>query len=172
MKKTLKTYNKAYLVELEKLAKETESKFYKNGIWYLSDDSIDAVADFDDRYYTSALSVVLDDFVRVASLTEDLEFNEVVKKTIKESAAVLESSPVEASKLLHVFLRLKMGDVIIKSKLKNLLESKKEIDQMKYPFILTKVEKSNEYLACRVNSCFAYDKDITVFIEKINKMLK
>jgi len=168
----VKTYNKAYLVELEKLAKETESKFYKNGIWYLSDDGIDAVADFDDRYYTSALSVVLDDFVRVASLTEDLEFNEVVKKTIKESAAVLESSPVEASKLLHVFLRLKMGDVIIKSKLKNLLESKKEIDQMKYPFILTKVEKSNEYLACRVNSCFAYDKNITVFIEKINKMLK
>jgi uncharacterized protein YyaL (SSP411 family) len=168
----VKTYNKAYLVELEKLAKETESKFYKNGIWYLSDDGIDAVADFDDRYYTSALSVVLDDFVRVASLTEDLEFNEVVKKTIKESAAVLESSPVEASKLLHVFLRLKMGDVIIKSKLKNLLESKKEIDQMKYPFILTKVEKSNEYLACRVNSCFAYDKNITVFIEKINKMVK
>jgi len=105
-------------------------------------------------------------------LTEDLDYNEVVKKTLKESAAVLESKPAEASKLLHVFLRLKMGDVIIKSTLKNLIGSKKEIDQMKYPFVLTKVVESDEYLACRVNSCFAYDKNITTLIEKINKMVK
>ncbi|MCD6212422.1 MAG: thioredoxin domain-containing protein, partial [Sulfurovum sp.] len=92
----LKTYNKEYLLGLKKLAKETESKFYKNEIWYLSDDGIDAVADFDDRYYTSALSMILEDFVRLASLTEELEFNEVVKKTLKESAAVLESNLVKA----------------------------------------------------------------------------
>ncbi len=168
----LKTYNKEYLLELKKLAKETQSKFYKNGIWYLSDDGIEAVADFDDRYYTSALSIVLEDFVRMASLTEALEFNEVVKKTIRQSGEVLERSPAKAPKLLHVLLRLKMGDVIIKSTFQNLTKSKKEIDQMKYPFVLTKVEKSNEYLACRVNSCFAYDKNITALIEKINKMVK
>ncbi len=168
----LKTYNKAYLIELEKLVIETQNKFYKNGIWYLSNDGIDAVADFDDRYYTSALSMVLEDFVRVASLTEELDAYEVVKKTIRQSGEVLERSPVKAPKLLHVLLRLKMGDVIIKSKLKNLLESKKEIEQMKYPFVLKKVEKSDKFLACRVNSCFAYDKNITALIEKINKMAK
>jgi len=168
----LKTYNKEYLLELKKLAKETESKFYKNEIWYLSDDGIDAVADFDDRYYTSALSMILEDFVRLASLTEELEFNEVVKRTLKESAAVLESNPSKAPKLLHLFLRLKMGDVIIKSTFQNLTKSKKEIDQMKYPFVLTKVEKSDKFLACRVNSCFAYDENITALIEKINKMVK
>ena len=168
----LKTYNNEYLLELKKLAKETQSKFYKNGTWYLSDDGINAVADFDDRYYTSALSMVMENFVRVASLTEDLDYNEVVKRTLKENGAVLESNPSKASKLLHVLLRLKMGDVIIKSTYKNLTRSKKEIDQMKYPFILKKVEKSDEYLACRVNSCFAYDKNITTLIEKINKMVK
>ena len=168
----LKTYNQVYLLELEKLAKETQNKFYKNGVWYLSDDGIDAFADFDDRYYTSALSMVLEDFVRVASLTEALDTNEVVKKTIRESGEVLERSPVKAPQLLHVLLRLEMGDVIIKSTLENLLESKKEIDQMKYPFVLSKVEKSDEYLACRVNSCFAYDNNITALIEKINKMVK
>jgi uncharacterized protein YyaL (SSP411 family) len=168
----LKIYDEVYLSELKKLAKETESKFYKNGIWYLSNDGINAVADFDDRYYSSALSMVLEDFVRVASLTEDLEKNEVVKKTLQEQGAILESNPVSASKLVHVFLRLKLGDVIIKSKLKNLTASKKEIDQMRYPFVLSQVEKSDEYLACRVNSCFAYDKNMTVLIEKINKMLQ
>ena len=168
----LKTYNKEYLLGLKKLAKETESKFYKNEIWYLSDDGIDAVADFDDRYYTSALSIVLEDFVRMASLTEELEFNEVVKRTLKESAAVLESNPSKAPKLLHLFLRLKMGDVIIKSTLDNLLHSKGEIESMQYPFVLSKTEDTEKYLACRVNSCFAYDKNITALIEKINKMLK
>jgi len=168
----LKTYSKAYLEELEKLAKETQNKFYKDGVWYLSNDGIDAVADFDDRYYTSALSVVLEDFVRIASLREELSYNEIVKKTLKESGEVLESNPVKVPKLLHVLLRLKMGDVIIKSTLKNLTGSKKELDQMKYPFVLSKVEKSDEFLACRVNSCFAYDKNSTVLIEKINKMVK
>ena len=168
----VKTYNKAYLLELKKLAKEIKNKFYKNGTWYLSDDGINAVADFDDRYYTSALSMVLENFVRVASLTEDLEFNEVVKKTIKESAAVLEKKPAEASKLLHVFLRLKLGDVIIKSTLDNLLHSRDEIESMQYPFVLSKTEDTEKYLACRVNSCFAYDKNITTLIEKINKMVK
>jgi uncharacterized protein YyaL (SSP411 family) len=168
----LKTYNKEYLSEVKKLAKETERKFYKNGIWYLSNDGIKAVADFDDRYYSSALSVMLESFVRLASLTEVLDYNEVVKRTLKESAAVLENNPSSASKLVHVFLRLKLGDVILKSKLKNLTASKRELDQIKYPFVLSKVEKIDEYLACRVNSCFAYDKNVTAVIEKINKMVQ
>ena len=116
--------------------------------------------------------MILEDFVRLASLTEGLEFNEVVKRTLKESAAVLESNPSKAPKLLHLFLRLKMGDVIIKSTLDNLLHSKGEIESMQYPFVLSKTEDTEKYLACRVNSCFAYDKNITALIETINKMVK
>jgi uncharacterized protein YyaL (SSP411 family) len=157
---------------LKKLAKETKSKFYKENRWYLSDDGIDALADFDDKYYTAALSLVLEDFVRVASLTEALEYNEIVKNTLKAEGAVLEESPQDTSRLLHTFLRLKKGDVIIKSKLDNLLASKDEIAKIKYPFVLSKTEETNKYLACRVNSCFAYDKNITALIEKINKMVK
>jgi len=168
----LKTYNKHYLLLLKTLAKESKEKFYKENRWYLSDDSIDALADFDDKYYTAALSLVLEDFVRVASLTEALEYNEIVKKTLKAEGAVLEKSPQNASKLLHTFLRLKKGDVIIKSKRDNLLASKGEIENMHYPFVLSKTEETDKYLACRVNSCFAYDRNITALIEKINKMVK
>jgi uncharacterized protein YyaL (SSP411 family) len=168
----LKTYNKHYLFLLKALAKETKEKFYKENRWYLSDDGIDALADFDDKYYTAALSLVLEDFVRVASLTEALEYNEIVKNTLKAEGAVLEKSPQDASRLLHTFLHLKKGDVIIKSKLDNLLASKDEIAKIKYPFVLSKTEETNKYLACRVNSCFAYDKNITALIEKINKMVK
>ncbi len=164
----LRTYNKTYLVQLEALAKEAIHKFYKKRQWYLSDDGIEALADFDDRYYTSALSVMLENLVRLSSLTEELEYNEIVKKTIKESGAVLETNPAKAPKLLHTFLRLKMGDVIIKSNAQKLRNVQKEIEAMRYPFVLSKVEKSDKYLACRVNSCFAYDTNIAKLLRKID----
>jgi len=167
-----KTYDKSYLTMLDHLAKQTLEKFYKEGVWYLSDDDIGAVADFDDRYYTAALSTVMEDFVQIASLGEDLDLLVVVKKTLKSQGAVLENNPSFASKLLEVFLRVTLGDVIIKSNLHNLRAAQSEINAMPYPFVLTKTEESDKYLACRVNSCFAYDKNITVLIEKINKMVK
>ena len=165
----LRTYDKRYLTELEALAKEAISKFYKNRQWYLSDDGIKAEADFDDRYYTSALSIILKNLVRLASLTEELDYNEIVKETIKESGAVLENNPAKAPKLLHTFLRLKMGDVIVKSNVKKLQKSRKQIEGMKYPFVLSKPEESDKYLACRVNSCFTYDTNITALINKIKE---
>jgi len=167
----LKTYNKIYLVQLEALAKEAIDKFYKKKQWYLSDDGIEALADFDDRYYTSALSVMLESLVRLASLTEELDFNEIVKETIKESGAVLGTNPVKAPKLLHTFLRLKMGDVIIKANAEKLQNVREQIEALKYPFVLSKTEESDKYLACRVNSCFAYDTNITKLLQKIEKIV-
>jgi len=163
------TYNKTYLTQLEALAKEAISKFYKNKQWYLSDDGIQALADFDDRYYTSALSVMFESLVRLASLTEQLDYNEIVKESIKHSGAVLETNPAKAPKLLHTFLRFKMGDVIIKSNAKKLQNVRKQIEALKYPFVLSKTEESDKYLACRVNSCFAYDTNITKLLHKIDK---
>jgi len=164
-----RTYDKKYFVELQSLAKEAIGKFYREKQWFLSDDDIQAEADFDDRYYTSALSVMLESLVRLASLTGELDYNEIVKKTIKSSGAVLEKAPAKAPKLLHTFLRLKLGDVIIKSKSEKLQKSRKEIETMTYPFVLSKPEESDKYLACRVNSCFAYDTNLTALIKKIEK---
>ncbi len=165
----LRTYNKTYLAQLEALAKEAISKFYKNRQWYLSDDGIEALADFDDRYYTSSLSVIFESLVRLAGLTEQLDYNDIVKESIKHSGAVLETDPAKAPKLLHTFLRLEMGDVIIKSKVKKLQNGRKQIEALKYPFVLSKTQVSDKYLACRVNSCFAYDTNITKLLHKIDK---
>jgi len=168
----LKTYDKKYLLTLETLAVEAVHKFYKNRQWLLSDDGIEAQADFDDRYYTSALSMMLENLLRLSSLTEDLDYNDIVKETITNLGAVLEKNPAQAPKLLHIFLRLKIGDVIIKSTKEKLQKSRKEIEAMDYPFILSKPEESDKYLACRVNSCFAYDTNITALIKQIEKELK
>ena len=42
---------------------------------------------------------------------------------------------------------------------------------MQYPFILSVMQDSDEYLACKRTLCFANDKNITKLIEKIKKVI-
>ena len=165
------TYNEKYLLEADILTRQVLEKFYKDKRWYLSDDGIEAYADFDDRYYTSALSVMLENLVRMATLKEELMYSAVVKETIANMGAILEKNPAYASKLVHTFLRLKLGDVIIHEDKDKLLIAKNALDSIKYPFILSGVQESESYLACKMTMCFAYDKNITKLIEKIEKVM-
>ncbi len=167
-----RTYDPAYLAKAEILGEEAVRKFYRKGRWYLSDDHIEAMADFDDRYYTSALSVMLESLVKLAALTGKMQYLEAVKKTIARQGAVLQEKPAGVPKLVHLYLRLKKGDVIIHAKKRLLRNAQKEIDGIRYPFVLSKAERSDEYLACRINSCFAHDRNITALIEKIEKAVK
>lgn len=167
-----RTYNHIYLTQAKTLAEEALQQFYRNNTWYLSNDGIEALADFDDKYYTSSLSLMLENLVRLASLTEELKYNEIVKNTMKQNITALESIPTNASKLFHTFLRLEKGDVIIKAEKEKLQNSVNEIEKMEYPFVLSKTEEGDKYLACRVSSCFAYDTNLTKLIEKINKSIE
>jgi len=165
-------YDESYLKLAQTLTDEAIAKFYKHKRWYLSDDGIEAYADFDDRYYTSALSLMLEDLVRMGSLTEELKYNAIVKETISHSGAVLETNPAFAPKLVHTFLRLKEGDIIIHAKREKLRIAQTKLDKVAYPFILSRVQESDEYLACKTTMCFAHDKNVTKLIEKIEKAVK
>jgi len=164
-----RTYDEKYLSLAQTLAKEALKTFYRNKHWYLSDDGIEAFADFDDRYYTSALSQMLENFVRLSSLTEDLKYNGVVRETLENMGAILENNPAYASKLVHTFLRLEKGDIIIHARQEKLRIAKKVLDKVMYPFLLSKVQESDEYLACKTSMCFAHDKNISKLIEKIKQ---
>ncbi len=164
-----RTYDKYYLKEAESLSMEAIEIFYRGKIWYLSADDIDTVADFDDRYYTSALSVMLENLVRVGSLIGDMKYQHIVRDTIASHGAILESSPSSAPKLTQIFLRLQLGDVIIKSNLKNLNSIQSNLSTIKYPFILTKLSKDSTYLVCKINSCFAYAKVFDELVDDIEK---
>jgi hypothetical protein len=167
-----RSYEPRYLTLAQKLTDEALSKFYRNKYWYLSDDGIEAYADFDDRYYTSALSVMLGNLVRMSALTEVLKYNAIVDETISIMGTVLETNPIFAPKLVHTFLRLKKGDVMIHANKEKLLSAQGEIDNIMYPFILSGIQESDEYLACKTTMCFAHDKNMTKLIEKINKVVK
>jgi len=167
-----RTYNQKYLTLAQRLTDDALGKFYRNKRWYLSDDGLEAYADFDDRYYTSALSVMLENLVRMSTLTEVLNYKAIAKETITGSAGILDKNPAFAPKLVDVFLRLKKGDIIIHASKEKLLNVQREIDNIEYPYILSAVEESDEYLACKGTMCFAHDKNITKLIEKINKAVK
>ena len=167
-----RSYDEGYLKLAETLTEEAVEKFYRNKRWYLSDDGIEAYADFDDRYYTSALSVMLDDLVRMATLEENLHYQTIVKETFANMANVLEENPALAPKLVETFLRVEKGDIIIHAKLEALRIAQPVLDKVKYPFLLSAVEESDEYLACKTTMCFAHDKNITQLIEKINEAIK
>ena len=166
-----RTYRADYLKEAEVLTQKALDTFYKHSNWYLSDDGVEVYADFDDRYYTSALSVMLENLVRMSTLTEKLKYRDIVKETIGNHGAILEQNPSAASKLVHTFLRLEEGDVIIHAKKEKLLIAQNEIEDIRYPFILSGVQESQSYLACKTTMCFAYDKNITKLIEKIEKVI-
>jgi len=167
-----RTYNEKYLKLALSLTNEAIDRFYKEKRWYLSDDGLKAEADFDDRYYTSALSVMLDNLLRMASLTDRLKYNAIVKDTLISMGGILKTNPASASKLVHTFLRLKKGDIIIHAKREKLHIAQPTLDKVKYPFLLNAVEESDEYLACKTTMCFAHDKNITKLIEKINEAVK
>jgi len=103
---------------------------------------------------------------------EELHYLEVVKKTVKSQGAVLQENPAETPKFTELYLRFKKGDVIIHAKKQMLLAEHKEIDSIGYPFVLSKAEQSDEYLACRINSCFSHDRNITRLIQKIEEAVK
>jgi len=167
-----RTYHAPYLHLAQILTEEALKKFYKNRQWYFSDDGLDVKADFDDRYYTAALSVMLEDLLRVGALTEALKYSAIVQETLAHSAAILKHNPASAAKLVDAFLRLQKGDVLIHAKKQKLLIAQAQLDKVRYPFLLSKVQESDAYLACKTTMCFAHDKNITKLIEKINKAVQ
>ena len=167
-----RTYDAKYLQLAQGLTKDVLVKFHKDKQWYMSDDDIRAKADFDDRYYTSSLSVMLDNLVRMATLTETLKYNAIVKETLANMGGILETNPASASRLVHTFLRLEKGNIIIHASQEKLRIAQTRLDKVQYPFLLSAVEESDEYLACKITMCFAHDKNVTKLIEKINKAIR
>ncbi len=162
-----RNYDPLYLERAKLLAQEAISKFKKETGWYLSDDKIGALADHDDRYYTSSLSTLWGALLDLASLREDLGLYAQISQEINAKESLLYSRPLYTAKLVELYMRLKHADVVIHAPREKLLIAQKQIDHIRYPYVLSKVQASNAYLACRISNCFASDSKIEKLIEKI-----
>ncbi len=144
------TLEKRYLELANKLLKEAKEKFFKKGKWYLSDDKFRTVADLNDSYYTSALSVMIHNFLTIGALKEELKYLEDANYIINRHSALIFHDPAAFPEATRAVLRLKVGDVIIKSKKEKILKNLKRVLDIKYPYVFVKDEDTEQFFFFKV----------------------
>ncbi|WP_373036721.1 thioredoxin domain-containing protein [Sulfurimonas sp.] len=160
----------AYEVEFDedKLSKaeyflnEAKRKFYRDGIWYHSDDKLGIKADINDKYYTSPLSRMIQNILKLASLRTSFRYEKLAVKTLESQNALIEKEQSNAPAASIAFLMQKERVVTIKNNKESLKRDFIKIKKIKYPYVLIKKKDMvSEYLACTMRSCFAVDKEFS-----------
>ncbi|CAI6163942.1 MAG: hypothetical protein SPLUMA2_SPLUMAMAG2_01152 [uncultured Sulfurimonas sp.] len=161
-------YDKDKLDFAEYLLNHANAKFYKKGVWYLSDDNLDIKAGLIDKYYASPLSKMLQNIINIASLKASFRYEKLALATLEPQIDVLKFKQSNAPALAKAYLMQNLKVTTLKSKKQNLLKYKKEIQKIAYPYVLTKEEKYDDYLACTIRLCYSKDKNIKTVIKAIN----
>ncbi len=168
----LKAYDysldKIYLNLANKLNDELIKKFYKNEQWYMSDDEFQVNVSIYDSAYKSSFANALDNFLKLASLNDDLKLQDLVKNTLENNSLSLTRNTTSSPWLLRTYLAYTQEYIILKAQKKILLDK----TMPSYPFLLKKEYEEKQYLACKIGICFAYTKDFDEIILKINKEVK
>jgi len=144
----------------EYLLNNAKSQFYKNSIWYLSNDNLDVKADLKDKYYTSALGKMLQDIVKMASLKESFRYDKLANNSLKSIYSMIQKKQSNVPASATAFLMQNFHIITIKSSKKVLLKNRFSIKNISYPYILTKIDNYGGFLACTIRSCFAKENSL------------
>ncbi len=161
------SYDKKYLHLAHDFMTKALQKFYIKSRWYVNSKKPLVLNQYNDKYYSTPLSVMFDNLITISNLTYDLKLWHQTKKMISDEKNKILLAFDKAPKALRLLIRLEEGTILLKSSKQNLLQNKEKIRQIKYPFLLTKPENTNSYLLCNMESCFYYDKNLTKVIENI-----
>jgi len=168
----LKAYDfsleKKYLVLARKLNQEAIKKFYKESNWLMSDGEFKSHSDVYDSAYKSSQSLMIDNLLKLALLTDDLELQNLAKESLEKNSYILSSRPSSSVWLLRTYIAYQKGYISLKAT-KEMLLNKEYIN---YPFLLKKVDKQKKYLACKIGVCFSYSEDFNEIIKEIEKNIK
>jgi len=165
----LKAYDfsldKKYLELAKKLNKEALEKFYKDSDWYMSNDEFQSEASTYDSSYKSSLSVMLDNLLKIAVLSEDLSLQKIVQDSLENNSVTLSSSPSNSAWLTRAYMAYEKGFVVLKATKDKLVN--KNISN--YPFVVKKVTTDTQYQACSIHACFAYSDKFEEIVQKIEE---
>ena len=163
------TYDEKKLRLATKLTEKAIDQFYNGGIWYLSSDALQVKADMQDRYYTSALGRMLQNLLKLAVLDSSLRYKEIADNSLSHVSKELQIKQSDAPSAAIAYLMNKIGVIGIKNSKTMLLKNQKQIEDIDYPFIVTKAEDSDRFLACSFDRCFSYSKNLLHVREAIEK---
>ena len=164
-------FNEKYLTMAKTLSDTSVMKFYKNGIWYMSDDDFEAKAEFYDASYRSSMAVMIENLFKIAILSDNLKLNAFAKESLASSLAALKSLPNQYPYGLKTYLQSLLSNVVIKSTKENLEKNREKLDMIKYPYVLLKPSEDRNFLACKIDSCFSIDKSVDIVLEKIDEAI-
>jgi uncharacterized protein YyaL (SSP411 family) len=154
------TLDPHYLADAKMWTDRAIQRFYKKeGRWLLSDDGFQSYADMLDNYYTSPLSVIVNNLLDLALLESDIHSQSLAKATLDANGLLLSKRPDAYPEALRASIRLTRGIVGLKGDPRMLEAYRKKIDRIHYPFLLLKAEEAKGFLACDMRSCFAFSKD-------------
>lgn len=134
----------------------------------MSDDEFKSHADVYDSAYRSSLSLMIDNILKIALLTDDLGLQELAKKSLDNNSYVLSSRPSSSVWLLRTYIAYKKDYISLKAT-KEMLLNKEYIN---YPFLLKKVDNQKKYLACKIGICFSYSENFDEIIKEIKKNIE
>lgn len=165
-----KTLDKKYFTLFEKIVKESITKFYKNNRWQESDDGFTNYATIDDKGYASALAITLKNIILYATVEADFKTRNIALQTIAQFSSRVNTYPTYYPNTLQAIMMSQYEPVFIKSKKEKL--NTFEVDDINHPFVYKYEYKSDDYLACKLSSCFSYGKDFGKIKINIEELLK
>ena len=161
------TFDKRYLYLFKTIVKDSIHLFYKNDIWYLSNDGLYIKADISKSEYKNPLAQNLINIYILALLEANHQYYNIANKSLKQFENKLLKAPQKYPSMLKVYLINKYKPVLIKSTVKNLKNIK-----LCYPYTYKKSIDNNYYSACSIDRCFIYEKNKKVFLNNLKNVLK
>jgi uncharacterized protein YyaL (SSP411 family) len=160
-------FDKKYLDFAYILTKEAISKFYKKDIWYLSDDEFNSKSNIFDSAYKSSQSLMIENLFKLSLLKDNRGFYKLAKQSLEQNSYYIKNAPNAIATAFNVYVGNEKQYRVLKSTKENLLKNKTFIDKVNYPYLVLKSVEDEQYLACTINSCFSFDKNISKVLKDI-----
>jgi uncharacterized protein YyaL (SSP411 family) len=153
------TYDEKYLNFANKFAKEVFK--FRNNEWYM-DENKKIKADFSDSSYSSALSVLANDFLDLATINYDLNLSNKAKEIIKKGSSYIKNYPLFYATLTKAALKDILGEFVITSKEPLYKE------EFSYPYVLWK--KGEGYEICTFEKCIKKSDNLEEIKQILNNL--
>ncbi|MGE3613872.1 MAG: thioredoxin domain-containing protein [Sulfurimonas sp.] len=144
--------------------------FYKNGRWIESNDGFETYADISERAYASALAQQSINLLNYATVLADTKKFAMAKEITESFSGTINTNSSSHPTATLASLMFKYESVFIKSTKSNL--ERFDANDIKYPFVYKYLYDANEYLACKINSCFSYGTEFEKVKKDIESLLK
>ena len=161
------SYDPTYLSSAHTLTQEAIARFYDGTQWYINEGTPRVKTRYLDKYYSTPLARMFNAMLSLASLEYDPKLYHQVRKMVSHEKENIMRAFDRSPEALRALIRLGRGDIVLKAKKALLVKNRGRIAKIRYPFLLTKVEKTEMFLLCDMQSCFYYDKNLTKVIDKI-----